>query len=671
VISVFAEQLNARTRVQPVASIRKRNWLHEQLPKRSAMESQPTHLTTMDAVRIRDEVTNRVLAHDYSTGPLLLLAGPGTGKSFNLKQTIQRQIANGRSLQDFYAMTLTNAAAGKFEQEVKTEIADTFDAVSTVHFRAKGLLHKYADLVGLPKSFRILSGIEAGEILADIQQDFKSQGCHVGKKEMKRLLKTHQKAAGDLTRNESDFSELFVFYRHFYEALDWFDVMLLACQILAENDDVRTNESDLNPFILVDEYQDLNRADQRFIHLLCNDRTTLLAVGDDDQSIYGGRFADATGIINFQKLYPKAVKISLPVCSRCPTQILRHAHELITKNSCRDQSKEKLMAMPKVDERTQKGLIASVSLKSGKVEAAFLARALRCLTDLRIPAEEILVLCGNQDMGVDLLTAIAKEDDKLPLQNCFAERTKFGAEQVLNHLQKFLDNYDDNLALRMLLTSLIGLNAANIRSLRVVAARNKVSLWSVATGGNASSVLKKSALNKIQTFIACATQSQGAIAGERLRKFAEVYPQLAAAASVWEAAQTITPESSRDESRAMVEQAAGIRFMTLHKSKGLDARYVFIPFLEKDLFGDKDVEEKRRLFYVGITRARTAAILTWAKSRHTPSRYKVGCGDIFNRSRHDFLTQCGLSDDCDPKGVLCALGELAQYEQSWLKNHGH
>jgi superfamily I DNA/RNA helicase len=85
------------------------------------MDIVTTQSTRIDPLKLRDEITAQILAHDYSKGALLLLAGPGTGKSFSLKITIKNQVAKGGSLGDFYAMTLTNAAAGKFEAEVKKE----------------------------------------------------------------------------------------------------------------------------------------------------------------------------------------------------------------------------------------------------------------------------------------------------------------------------------------------------------------------------------------------------------------------------------------------------------------------------------------------------------------------------------------------------------------------
>jgi superfamily I DNA/RNA helicase len=619
-------------------------------------------------------VIRQVLAHDYSQGPLLLLAGPGTGKSFSLKETIKHQIGAGRSLSEFYAMTLTKAAAGKFEDEVKKEIAKDFRAASTVHFRAKGIVHKYAERVGLPKSFEILSPAELGEVLVDIHQDFKSHGMPVGKKAMKGMLAKYQEAAAELKTNEDGFGRSFVFYRHFYKALEWYDVVSLACRILVESEDARTMEANSFPFLLVDEYQDLNRAEQQFIRLLCGGCPTLLAVGDDDQSIYGGtmRYADVSGVLNFCQLYPTAKKTVLPVCSRCPSRILKAAHALIAKNLSRDASKHQLLPMPTEDERSQGGLVASISLKSEKEEAACLAAGLQTLRSAGVPAKEIVVLCASRGLGEELLVRIQDKEHSLPLDNLLRKQdTVVEAGQIVSYLRRFLADYDDNLALRMLLSYLCSLAIATICALRKCAIENRSSLWNALTQGGERARSKGSDIEKHRLFTKTVTESEGQDLLTRLKNFAEVYPFLRAAVALFEAEQVPAQPVLEEEARTETEKpVTGIRFMTMHGSKGLEARYVLIPFMEDEVtLPGKDIEERRRVLYVAITRARTAALLTWAWSRRSQARHKAGGGIAAGRHRHSFLAECGLHRDQREQAVLDELGKLAQHEQDWWRTH--
>jgi len=637
-------------------------------------ESLPT-----DPLTARDQVTARVLAHDYAKGPLLLLAGPGTGKSYSLKETIKNQSAKGYAFSDFYAMTLTKAAAGKFEAEVKDEISNEFDHVSTVHFRAKGILHKYADRVALPKSFRVLAGapsLEIEVVLSDIQQDFAVKVRNIGKKERKALFQKYQAAVANLqSPPDTDFANQFAFYRQFYRAVEWYDVIALARRILAENEDVRVTESQLSPFLLVDEYQDLNPAEQELMRLLCNDRSTLLAVGDDDQSIYGGtmRYAEPSGILNFKNLFPTASKIILPVCTRCPTNILKKANELVSRNLCRDSGKKPLRALPRVDERSSCGLVASVGLKSEKAEAEFVAAALRCLSDIGVPASEVLVLCASKNLGSLLLQSVQKHDPELKLHDCLGvQKRSLDAQQVLTYLVEFLENQEDNnLPLRILLACLCCLKPKEILVLRQAAVVNKQSLWGVLSSGRARGGLKKSALDRIQRFVNCVEETNTQELVCRLKTFAVLYPSLEQAVVAWETSRPAMLESNEEESRIEQESPiTGIRFMTMHSSKGLDARYVFIPFMENSvLLGGKDVEERRRLLYVAITRARTAVIFTWAWSRRGAARYRAGGGNVAGRQRHSFLTECGLTQDIPSAELLQGLRKLSEHEEKWLAAH--
>jgi len=263
---------------------------------------------------------------------LFILAGPGTGKSFSLIETVRNQAKNAINLNEFYVTTFTNAAAGDFEAKVKYSIN-----ISTLHYRAKGIVHKYADKVKLSKSFKILNEYEVKVILKDIREGLSSRERKIKMQEVKKMLDEYKESAA---RNNSVFNNFSQYYwrlKKIYNVIDWFDVIYLAYKILKENKDIQEKENSKQSFILVDEYQDLNSADQNLIRLLRGNHSNLLVVGDDDQSIYSSRYANPSGIVNFNKLYPDAEKIILPVCSRCPTAVLKAAHNLINKSDKQDR----------------------------------------------------------------------------------------------------------------------------------------------------------------------------------------------------------------------------------------------------------------------------------------------------------------------------------------------
>ena len=520
----------------------------------------------MNAEELRKKVAEKVLSHDYTEGPLLVLAGPGTGKTYSLIETIKRQIDNGLTIVDFYTATLTNSSARDFEEEVQNKIDTSFDQVSTLHYRAKGIVHKYADRVSLQKSFRILTDAETEVVLEDIRQDFNALGKQLAKREAKESLKDYRETVANLKAMESEFYKMYAAYQKFYNALGWFDVVTLACRILCENDDIRNAESATCSFILIDEYQDLNPADQEFIRLLCNGRSTFLVVGDDDQSIYSGRYAEPSGIVDFVKVYPTATKLSLPVCSRSPSTVLDAAYRLIERNQTR-KKKPPLVPLFETERRTKGGMVCSVKLKSAKEEAEFLANALCTLISVGVPVKEIMVLCANRQLGLKLLEDVRSKDSGLPLQDSLT-RQEENAE-VVEYLVRFICNHSDNMALRILLSRLIGLNSVKISKIRRLAMSGCSTLWDAIHVPQSIDIMK-SAKKKTDIFLSTVSETEGLEKADALRRFAERYPEITENVENRIAKSTWSQEPSDIEQRiSQRESINGIRFMTLHFSKGL------------------------------------------------------------------------------------------------------
>jgi len=610
--------------------------------------------------QLRTQVARQVLAHDYTKGQLLLLSGPGTGKTYSLVRTIIPQLERGRYPGDFYAATFTNAAARDLEEQVQKHSGQSFEGVSTLHYRAKGIVHKYANLVGLRPSFGILSEEERRLVFQEIREDLSIQGNRLTITQVKNFWKAYCCARARLEQPGTDFADQYAECQRFYNALDWYEIPALACQILAENPEVREREAGLQSFVLVDEYQDLNAAEQRFIDLLLGGRTAFLAVGDDDQSIYSRRFADPSGIVGFCDTYPTATKLVLPVSSRCPSAVLEAAHAFIQANTHR-QPKPRLIALPETDHRASGGLVCSVGMKSAKAEAQFIAVALRVLLGSGVPVEDIMVLCANTGLGRQLMEDVYKLAGKMPLQDCFSAARQDGA--VPQCLWGFLQDHNDNLALRMLLSLVLRLPPAKIRVLRRLAVTGSASLWEVLATPEGLAAARRSK-GRLQAFLDYVQEAEELDAAEAMGFFLAKYPTFEQEVKAWLStleAETPTPEEFRVEPPRAI---TGVRFMTLHASKGLQAGYVFIPFMEESVrLPAQDIEEQRRLLYVAITRAKTAVLFSWAWSRRGGARYRAGGGKFLKRKRSPFLVQCGLRVDADPRAAAKQLLELAQHEK--------
>ena len=616
-------------------------------------------MSTTDPLSLRKEFIEVILSHDYSKGPLLILAGPGTGKTFSLVETIRIQVDKGANLSDFFVTTLTNAAAGDFESEVKSKLSTDFENVSTLHFRTKGIVHQYAEKIGLNSSFLVLTDLETDHILKEIQYNLCLQK-KIKPKEVKVLLSQYEEElANNRAVTMNDFVLAYQDIKTFYNVIDWYEIQYLAYKILSENDDILQKETSRQTFILVDEYQDLNKTEQDLIKLI-SDGHHLLVVGDDDQSIYSCRYADPSGIVNFKSLYQETTQISLPVCSRCPTAIIKASYSLINKNDPKKREvKPELIALPETDKNADGGYIVSVGLKSAKEEAAFIGDAIKSIIQNNLDrCKDIMVLCASRDLGLELMKAIAKNHSDIAIQDNLTKEEDI-TYIVADYLKRFLISHDDNLALRMFLGLFFKISP-EAYSVTLNTAKSKMSLWEALQQTLNREELKRerAALEKFINIVNVVKEQD---IYKKLRVFSQEYSELTTIIEQLIISQKESGDiNGNDELRSVkLLPATGVQFMTMHRSKGLDAKYIFIPFMEREVrLPAKDIEEQRRLLYVAIVRARVSVVISWAFSRQSASRYRAGGGGFMKRQRADLINECGITRDTSPSSVLNRLAQL-------------
>jgi DNA helicase-2/ATP-dependent DNA helicase PcrA len=592
-----------------------------------------------DPIEIRKEAGHRILSHDYTQGPLLLIAGPGTGKTYSILETIKFQLKKGYVHSDFFEATLTNAAAKDFNEEAKKAITLKFESSSTLHYRAKGILHKHAQLLKLNSGFTVINDEYRELILRDI-----SYILHGSHKEFKKELGSYHKASAQLITKDDEFSQIYMNFQFYYAAIDWFDVVKLACQLLNDHQSVRDAECYKFKFVLIDEYQDLNQADQRFVKLLLNGRTNLLAVGDNDQSIYSWRYAEPEGITNFNDHYPTAKQEPLLVTSRLPSKVIDASYSLISKNKTHDPTIKKLIPLKENDQRTNGGFVISVNLKSDKAEFEFIHKALTELINNKIKPDQILVLCNSKALGIELIEKLKKADNKLPIQNGLEEEQQIDDKVfLLKHIRNFIANKEDNLSLRVIMEKLLEPQANDSSFLASRSFQRRISLWDTITDQSLSNQLDNSRV-KIDGFVGVI------IKAEQLQSPNEKICYILNAIPSFESLLDIIREEEKPDDSAtqdeISEKEAKIRFLTPQSSKGLDADIVFIPFMEESIgLTAADIEEKRRLLYVALTRAKVGVILSWAWSRTSYKKYKSvgGGGQPTGRKPSTFINECGIN----------------------------
>lgn len=522
---------------------------------------------------IRIESSERVLAHDYRAGPLLLLAGPGTGKTYSLLETIKHQITRGYSTQDFFEATLTNAAADDFLKDAKSSISVFFNSSSTLHYRAKGILHRYANELGLHPNFTVVDQYCEELIVRDLASIL---DMHYS--ETSEQLKEYREFSAHGEIIDTNFSISYRLLQSFYTALDWYDVVLHACRLLEDNEGIRDTESERFVFLLIDEYQDLNPSDQRFVQLLLNNRSTLLVVGDDDQSIYSSRHADPSGIINFQDRYSNAHILTLPVTSRIPSNIVSASHSLINCNEDR-YPKARLIALNETDVRADQGFVVSVNNKSDKAEKQFIYEALATLLNQDISPEEILVLCNCRALGEELIEAILEIDQTMPIKNDLERQYDVSFnDYLLNHIRTFLRDPNNNLSTRLVLNSVSEGPREEESILVKLAFQAGSSLWVAMQRDDLSQHIDNLHPQIMRIAEVYSNLEVELDIDAKTITFVEAFEQLGFLSDY-----LLINENAGDDARseAVLEPDDGVRFITIHSSKGLDADFVFIPFLEK------------------------------------------------------------------------------------------
>ena len=296
-------------------------------------------------------------AVETTEGPLLIQAGAGSGKTKTLTHRIAYIIASGLARPaDILAVTFTNKAAG----EMRERLAGLLGAVNsrgfmpwmgTFHSIAVRLLRYYGDAIGVPSNFVIF---DESDRLVLVKSILKDLGAMDKQYNPRTIVSYISNAKNDCQSPEEYYrhatnspmqqmaAEVYARYAKRMrenEALDFDDLLLEAVRLLEESADVRDRLRHKFKYILIDEYQDTNRAQYRLVKLLLNDQRNICAVGDDWQSIYSWRGADFTNILNFERDFPGATVIKLEQNYRSTEEILNAAHNVIAKNTQRSDKK--------------------------------------------------------------------------------------------------------------------------------------------------------------------------------------------------------------------------------------------------------------------------------------------------------------------------------------------
>ncbi len=600
-------------------------------------------------------------------GPLLILAGAGSGKTRVLTHRIAYLIEEHQiNPYNILALTFTNKAANEMRERVDRIVS--FGAqnvwVSTFHSTCVRILRRYIDCIGYDRSFTIYDADDQKTLMKDIckylnidTKKYRERTFLNAISSAKDELKTPEQYADEVSKdyNRKIFGKVYKEYQKRLKsnnALDFDDLIMLTVQLFRENKEVLDFYQQRFQFIMVDEYQDTNTAQFTFLSLLASRYQNLCVVGADDQSIYKFRGANIHNILNFEKIFPSASVIRLEQNYRSTGNILKAANEVIKNNSMR---KEKAL-WTKADEgepisyaryRTEyeeaqgiAGDIRKTMSNTGKSYSDF-AILYRTNAQSRI-FEEKLVYEGIPYRIIGAINFYARKEIK----------------DLLCYLKTVNNSADDIAIKRIINIPKRGIGQTTISRITEYAIDNDISFYSALSRADSIPGCGRAA-GKISSFVSLIELLRSHLRDESysledlINEIIDTtgYVRLLEAEDTVEATSRIenidslinkiiqyeedceeTPTlDGLLEEIALVadidtvsEDADQLLLMTLHSAKGLEFPNVYISGMEETIFpgsmavfGDDptEMEEERRLCYVGITRAKEKLTLTSASQR--------------------------------------------------------
>ena len=646
----------------------------------------------------------------HENGPLLIFAGAGSGKTRTLTHRIaylikERGVWPSRIL----AVTFTNKAAREMRERLENLVGSE-DAkrlwMGTFHSLCARMLRIHGSHIGLPENFVIFDSDDSQRVIKDIlkEADLDSARYTPGKM-LGRIsdAKNKMQRAGDFSEegghpSQRIFARVYKNYQARLaasHAVDFDDLLLEAVRLLEHSDEARQYWSERFQHILIDEFQDVNAAQFRWVELLGSKHQNICVVGDDDQSIYAWRGADVQIILDFERRYPDARIIKLEQNYRSTQNILDAAHGVISKNQGRN---------PKQlwSEFTGGAPLILHGTASAQDEANWVVQTIRELQrEEKKNYRDFAILCriNAQSRPFEEAFMRARIPLKLVGTQRFYERREI--KDLLAYL-KVLSNPSDGVALaRIINVPARGIGATTIDRLQGLAMQHQCSLWDIIMAENLEALATKAIVTKIRpvrnllldlrfelaqdpgmeallTEILKRTYYLEFLAGERDGKgedrIANVEEFLAAAQDFDKRfeAESLAPSPTEDDDyidqprtrlatflETTVLEDSGektnaltalpqdesqiennVTLMTLHAAKGLEFPVVFLVGAEQGilpharaLWGETatnaELEEERRLCYVGLTRAREKVYLSHAAQRTLHGRTEATQPSLF------------------------------------------
>ena len=593
-------------------------------------------------------------------GPCLVIAGAGSGKTKVLTHKIAYDIANGVKPWNILAITFTNKAANEMKERIEKLIGDDAKDVwmGTYHSICVRILRRYIDRIGYKSDFVIFDTSDQRTLVKECLKTLKVDDklftdravlseISNGKNEMLEPKAYSVKYAGDFRKEKiAEIYELYQSKLRENNAIDFDDIINFTIKILTENPDVLEYYTEKFQYILVDEYQDTNKAQFTLVSLFASRYGNITAVGDNDQGIYSFRGADITNILNFERDFPGTKIIKLDQNYRCTGNILKAANAVIKhnenkyeKNLWTENDEGQIPCIYCGEDEYDEGRYIVEQINHLRTEEYYKYSDFTVLYRMNAQSRAIEDILMREQIPYKVIGGLK-----------FYERKEI--KDIIAYL-RLIHNTADNLSLRRIINEpKRGIGKTSLDKIQEISDKTGISMYEIIKNAqeyelNRVYLSSRDFINQIEelrnkkdelkisdliketlksTGYTKALEQENSVEAEtrieNLEEFLTVaieFEEQSADNTLAEFLENITLSSDIDN---LEDQEDSVTLMTLHSAKGLEFPVVFLVGMEEGIFpgyksiGEpKELEEERRLFYVGITRAKQYLYLTCAKHR--------------------------------------------------------
>jgi DNA helicase-2/ATP-dependent DNA helicase PcrA len=611
-------------------------------------------------------------------GPLLILAGAGSGKTKTLTTRLAYLISEvGIDPLNTLTLTFTNKAAREMRERASEMInhqTSSMPLLCTFHKFGLLFLKFHIEKLGRANNFVIIDSDDKKRIIKRIAKehaiDLNIAFITAEISKYKNTLLTAEEIVAKAELPE--YKKIATIYKAYQKEItennlvDFDDLLMLTYQILAQDDQLRKETSNRYQYIMVDEYQDTNELQFKLLELLASEHNNLCVVGDDDQSIYGWRGANIRNILEFANHFKGTKTIKLEINYRSTSPILKAANELIEHNNQR-------IGKRLISHRGEGESIELLHALDESLEARAIAKKVKTLLAQGVPSHEIAVLYRINALSRSLEEGFTKEGLGFKLLGGMRFYDRAEIKDIISYFRVFANPHDDFSLERIINKPKRSIGKVSVEKLKKAAFSSQISLFTLIQNEELTNIVNKKAAKGLKQFVDDIMTLQ-AESQKSLHNFISLFEEIIGLKKFYAPMadgqdrilnidefygyfkesvlkkSTITLEAFLNEISLQSEQDQvdenAITIMSIHASKGLEFEHLYVIGLEEEFFpllGEGcNMEEERRLGYVAITRAKSHLTLCYVDSRFYKGQRKR-----IEKSR--FLGEAGLINDTSLK----------------------